>query len=111
MDRHLPGASVYRLFVVPVSANGLPAELSGSPNLDCWKIRWSLKENGADYSGKIEIPWEAIGCSGPRELGFDIIADDAEGTKRLAYHAWAGDDRNYASRFQFGRIFMESRQK
>lgn len=111
LDRHLPGASVYRLFVVPVSANGLPAELSGSPNLDCGKIRWSLKENGADYSGKIEIPWEAIGCSGPRELGFDIIADDAEGTKRLAYHAWAGDDSNYASRFQFGRIFMESRQK
>ena len=70
-----------------------------------------MKENGADYSGKIEIPWEAIGCSGPRELGFDIIADDAEGTKRLAYHAWAGDDRNHASRFQFGRIFMESRRE
>lgn len=106
LDSHIPGTDVYRLFLAPPSANGLPAELSGSPNLDLTKVKWTLKENGADYSGKIELPWDAIGLENAAELGFDIIADDSEGRKRVACHAWAGNERNFASRFQFGRLLV-----
>jgi len=106
LDNHLLGADVYRLFLFPASANGLPAGLTGSSNLDLRKIKWSLTENKTGYSGRIEIPWKVIGCKAPAELGFDIIADNAEGNKRVACHAWAGDDRNCYSRFQFGRLLL-----
>lgn len=106
LDSHILGTDVYRLFLAPPSANGLPAELSGSPNLDLAKVKWTLKENGADYSGKIELPWNVIGLENATELGFDIITDDSEGKKRVACHVWAGDEHNFASRFQFGRLLV-----
>ena len=111
LDKALPGRSVYRLLLAPASSNGLPAALTGSPNLDLKQIRWSLKDEGSRYSCLIEIPWRAIGCTGPAEIGFDIIADDTEGEKRIACHAWAGNDRNYENRFQYGLLLPDGCRK
>ena len=86
--------------------NGLPEELSGSPHLDLRTIRWTLREAENGYSCRIAIPWKTIGCDGPSEIGFDIIADDTENSRRIACHAWAGNDENYRNRFQFGRLLL-----
>ena len=107
LGKALPDENVYRLFLVPPSSNGLPAALTGSPHLDLKQIKWSLREDGSNYSCRIEIPWRAIGCAGADEIGFDIIADDTEGEKRIGCHAWAGNDRNYQNRFQFGRLLLD----
>ena len=98
--------NVFRLFLAPRSSNGLPEELSGSPHLDLRTIRWTLRETETGYSCQIAIPWKTIGCDGPSEIGFDIIADDTENSRRIACHAWAGNDENYRNRFQFGRLLL-----
>ena len=93
---------VFRLFLAPKSANGLPEEFSGSRNLDLRKITCSIRDTGTDYSATVTIPWEALNLSAPAPIGFDLILNNSDGEKRKSAVPWAGNKYNWRDRFNFG---------
>ncbi len=98
--------SCYRLFLVPKSSNGLPEELSGSPNLNLKEIVYKLNDSGSDYSATIRIPWKTIGLRGPAGIAFDLAVDDSDGVRRHSQEFWAGGAENWRNRFLFGHLLL-----
>ncbi len=98
---------VFRLFLAPKSANGLPEEFSGSRNLDLRKLTHRIKDSGTDYSMTVTVPWESLRLSAPAPIGFDIIRNDSNGSRRESAVPWAGNQYNWRDRFNFG-IYIPS---
>lgn len=104
LDRTEYHDRVFRLFVTPQSANGLPQSVTGSANLKTDLVKWQIHEDGAEFSAQVFIPWAAFGESGPAPLAFDIVVNDSDGGKRARSSAWAGNQYNWRDRFNFGRL-------
>lgn len=109
-ERNLAGnhyhERVYRLFLSPASANGLPAEITGSANIDVDAVRWKLDDTGTDFAFDVEIPWRALGLEGPSPLGFDVAVDDAntDDGKRESQTVWSSGGPFWVDRSRFGMM-------
>ena len=102
LERNPYTAHVYRLFLAPKSANGLPEEFSGSRNLDLRKLTHTIRDTGTDYSATVTIPWKTLDLAGPAPIGFDLIWNNSDGKKRDSALPWAGNSFNWRDRFNFG---------
>ena len=99
--------STYRLFLMPASANGLPAEVSSSANLNPKQIQWKLNDSGTSYQFRLEIPWNSLGLKKIVPIAFDCKVNDADEKGKVRSVIWAGNDLNWEYRFNFGRLILK----
>lgn len=99
--------STYRLFLMPASANGLPAEVSSSANLNSKQIQWKLNDSGTDYQFRLEIPWSALGLKKAAPVAFDCKVNDADENGKVRSVIWAGNNENWKYRTNFGKLVLE----
>ena len=102
LDRNPYTPHVFRLFLAPKSANGLPEEFSGSRNWNLSRLQYRIHDTGSDYSASVTIPWKELHLAGPSLLGFDLILNNSDGEKRSSAVPWAGNKFNWRDRFNFG---------
>ena len=102
LDRNPYTPHVFRLFLAPKSANGLPEEFSGSRNWNLSRLRYRIHDTGGDYSARVTIPWKELHLAGPSPIGIDLILNNSDGEKRSSAVPWAGNSFNWRDRFNFG---------
>ena len=107
LDRTEYHDHVFRLFVTPASANGLPQSVTASANLKLDLVKWKIVEDGGNFSAELEIPWTAFDETGPVPLAFDVAVNDSDGNRRKSSTVWAGNQYDWRDRFNFGRLLEQ----
>ena len=98
---------IYRLFLVPPSSDGKPAELTTSRNIDSDGILWKITNDPSGYSAELLIPWKKLGLKKISPIAFDLIVSDFDAGKRIHSRSWTGNTGNHLNRLNFGRLLEE----
>lgn len=101
MERKEYRKDTFRLYMT-AGAEGKPARLDKSGDVDLSSIRWKLTDTENGYAAVLEIPWRELRQAPGTPVSFDIAVNDNDGKKRRLQKTWSGTRFNHLFRHNFG---------
>lgn len=101
MERKEYRKDTFRLYMT-AGAEGKPARLDKSGDVDLSSIRWKLTDTENGYAAVLEIPWRELRQAPGSPVSFDIAVNDNDGKRRRLQKTWSGTRFNHQFRHNFG---------